>query len=135
MKTPKFHCSRTAAKYVFHKGLTKAAFPLFAVGIFVTSTNSFLFSLKNDLNKPFKSEIYRKPEEAIYDFANYGPTFGRHDLVLSNRCHASHPVSYTNLGANYKPPFGYEFESKEAQEIMPGSFSFVCSDYEVFYQA
>lgn len=50
------------------------------------SDKSFLFSLKNRYNKPFKMNVYQNHGNAQYNNNGYGPTFGGgHDLYLANR--------------------------------------------------
>ena len=78
--------------------------------------------------------LYRNPQNAIYSNNGYGPTFGAHDIYISNNCHTN-TNSFSNLGHTYRPPNGYTPYSSQANELFAGSYKFRCDEYEVFYQA
>ena len=96
--------------------------------------SAFLFSLKNHLGRSYKMRLYRNPQNAIYSNNGYGPTFGAHDIYISNNCHTN-TNSYSNLGQAYLPPHGYGYGSAQARAVFAGSYKFRCDEYEVFYQA
>ena len=100
---------------------------------YTSSRRAFLFSLKNHLNRAFKSDTYRNYEYAVKGNTSYGPTFGGgHDLYLSNQCHLN-TKSYSNLGFTYLAPEGYVHGSAEARSAFARSDTFRCDEYEVFY--
>ena len=98
------------------------------------SNAAFLFSLRNHLNHSYKMFLYRHHGNAIYSNNGYGPTFGGHDIYISNNCHTN-TNSYSELGHAYRPPNGYGYTSSQARAVFAGSRTFRCDEYEVFYQA
>ncbi|CAH3131890.1 unnamed protein product [Porites lobata] len=103
---------------------------------YVYSNKSFLFSLYNikgyaPVKVNIKSSQY---STAIYACSSYGPTFGGHDLHISNNA-ASNSYSYTYCGHTYPLPTGYSASSWYCRFYGGGSSAyFTLTDVEVFYQ-
>ena len=93
------------------------------------SSNSFIFSLINKEGlAPFKSTV-KCPKYAIYRDRSYGPTFGGHEIHISNNAN-SNTVSYTNFRNRcYPVPSGVQ----NMQTILAGSYNFTPDEVEVFY--
>ena len=73
-----------------------------------------------------------RTQYAIYTYDRYGPTFGRGgDIYISGD--ASTKKSYTYFGNNYKLR-GYEKGKKKTKELLAGSFGFLPSEIEVYYE-
>ena len=73
-----------------------------------STSNAFIFSLRNkeDL-EPFKSMVTR-PSYAIYKNLGFGPTFGNgYDIYIANNAN-SNTNSYTNFGKHYSLPNGVQ---------------------------
>ena len=97
-----------------------------------------MFSLKNKDNlQPFKLPIVQVDTATISN-PSYGALFGAGstysgiDLFISG-----HPPSskcYADLGNSYKLPEGYMKGTDEARNLLAGSFWFLPSEIEVFYQ-
>ena len=99
----------------------------------MSSVNAFLFSLKNKDNlKPFKAAVYRNSQTALYHDSGYGPTFGGHDLYISNNANLN-TVSYTKLGNTYQLPPGYTSDAANTKALLAGTYYFTPSEIEVFY--
>ena len=87
--------------------------------------NAFLFSLVNHQNDPIKLECV-KPEFAIYNYEEYGPTFGRgYDIFISDHSNSNlesccNLVVYTHAR--------YECDST----VLAGTENFQTDDIEVF---
>lgn len=101
------------------------------------STNSFLFSLRNnDDLSPFKAPIFQHYKNATWHNPNYGPSFGYGfigcDLYLSNNPHIS-SQSYTNFGYIYKPPEGYAYKEDKTYALLAGDYYFRPTEMEVFF--
>ena len=97
------------------------------------SVNAFLFSLKNKDNlEPFKAAVYRNSHRALYHYSGYGPTFGGHDLHISNNSNLN-TNSYTDFGSTYQPPPGYTPGAANTQDLLAGTHHFTPSEVEVFY--
>ena len=101
-------------------------------------SSAFLFSLKNDENKPCKMKCV-EPKKAI--FTRYMPVFGSNifnsysdvkhgDIFISNNPNKNFS-SCSQLGKNYKHP-EYAFESNEANCFLAGSSRFQVSEIEIF---
>lgn len=105
-------------------------FPSFHVGNgYTRSTKSFLYSLYNPYgyhNRKFAIRSAYYPY-AIYDHANYGPTFGNgHDILTSGTS------GYSYCGHSYQLPPGASYGS--SCTFYTGSHSFTLSEIEVFYE-
>ena len=99
----------------------------------VSSVNAFLFSLKNKDNlKPFKAAVYQNSQNALYHRSDYGPTFGGHDLHISNNSNLN-TNSYTDFGSTYQPPPGYTRGAANTKALLAGTHDFTPSEVEVFY--
>ena len=98
------------------------------------SWNSFIFSFVNRGNRPpFKSNVYRNPQYAIYTNSGYGPTFGGHDIYIRNGAGSS-TGSYTYPGNTYRLPNGYSYGKSNTKSFLAGNYNnFRLSELEVFY--
>ena len=108
---------------------------VFSVGSdYKSSSKAFIFSLRNKYNvKPFKADIYRYNQNAIYTNPGYGPTFGgSHDIYIANSAGSS-ASSHTYFGYTYRPPSGYSYGSSNTKALLAGSNYFTPSEVEVFY--
>ena len=100
---------------------------------FQQSYVSFLFSLKNKDNlRPFKAPVFRNHQKAICSHPSYGPNFGERDLYISNNSHVNQQ-SFTNFGATYQPPPGYDYGTPQTQSLLAGSYHFTPNEVEIFY--
>jgi hypothetical protein len=84
--------------------------------------------------QPFKCPIINGNNcYAIYCNPSYGATFGGgHDLYIFNNAN-SNQSSYSNLGATYQPPPGYQYNTQQTQALFAGSKNFTPTEIEVFY--
>ncbi|XP_028405296.1 uncharacterized protein LOC114527802 [Dendronephthya gigantea] len=98
------------------------------------STKSFIFSLRNRYNlRPFKADVYRNSQNAIYTGPSLGLIFGGgHDIYIANNAGQS-TSSHSNFGLTYRPPSGYNYGASNTQALLAGSYSFTPSEVEVFY--
>jgi len=97
---------------------------------YVSSSNSWLFSLKKSGSVPMKITNHVK----MYSIAacpQFMCTFGGgHDLHIADDCNKT-TSSYANLGHSYYVA-GVAHKSKEAQELLAGAAHFKVDDIEVF---
>ena len=71
---------------------------------------------------------------SIYCGSSYGPTFGGHDIHISNYA-SSNSDSYSNLGYTYSPPSGYSYGSTFARTFLAGTYwNFTPDEVETFYE-
>ena len=99
----------------------------------VSSVNAFLFSLKNKDNlELFKAAVHQNSQRAFYHYSGYGPTFGGHDLRISNNANLN-TLSYTDFGVTYQPPPGYTRGAANTKALLAGTHDFTPSEVEVFY--
>ncbi|XP_020624435.1 uncharacterized protein LOC110061916 [Orbicella faveolata] len=96
-----------------------------------STSNAFIFSLRNneDLG-PFKSNV-TNPSRAIYRGSGYGPTFGWGlDIHIADNAN-SNTNSYSNFGEynDYSVPSGVQ----EEDTILAGTPHFTPDEVEVFY--
>ena len=98
-------------------------------GGYGSTSNAFIFSLRNKEGLgPFKSMVTR-PSRAIYRSSSYGPIFGGgHDIKIYNNAN-SNTHSYTNFGVSYSVPSGVQ----DKKTILAGSYNFSPDEVEVFY--
>ena len=92
-----------------------------------TDSIAFLFSLTNSSNTPLKLKV-NFPENAVYHFLNYGPTFGAgRDLHVSSLSN----TSYMNL-KSYEFPNG--ISGNEGGQFIVGGYDnkFQTAEIEVF---
>ena len=96
-----------------------------------STSNAFIFSLRNKEGLgPFKSMV-RKPSNAIYRHSGYGPIFGHGwDIFIANNAN-SNQNSYTYFGHSYSLPSGVHDQST----LLAGTQTFTPDDWEVFYLA
>jgi len=94
-----------------------------------STSNAFIFSLRNKEGLgPFKSMVTR-PSNAIYRHSSYGPTFGNgHDIYIANNAN-SNTNSYTDFGYSYSVPS----EVQDKKTILAGTYKFTPDEVEVFY--
>ena len=97
-----------------------------------TTSNAFIFSLRNSENVlPFKTVVTTK-SQAICKRESNGPTFGGgHDLFVDLNLLKEPPRSYSKLGHSYKPTAA----RIELTKVLAGSFNFVLDEVEVFFLA
>ena len=81
-------------------------------------------------NQPIKMKT-NDPVYSIFCSSEFGPSFGVGDMTISNNANVKDNDNLANLGTNYKHP-QYDFESKEAQSFLAGSFRFQLSEIEVY---
>ena len=95
---------------------------------------SFIFSLKNRDNlPPFKSELERNRQYAMYAMENTGATFGAGwDLHISDNAN-SNSGSATRFGGSYKLPNGYYYSTEKTNNLLAGSFYFTPDEVEVLF--
>ena len=101
-------------------------------------SKAFLFSLVNKpgwapvkLTKTGYYSSYRA--YSTYSCSSYGPTFGGHDIYVSDYA-SSNTNSHTNLGHDYGPPSGYSYQSTFAQTFLAGSYHFQPDEVETFFE-
>ena len=83
--------------------------------------------------QPFKCPIiYDKNSRAIICNPSYGAIFGVGDLYIVNNANTNQN-SYSNLGATYKPPAGYQYGTPQARSLFAGSYNFTPTEIEAFY--
>ena len=100
-------------------------------GYYASTSNAFIFSLRNKEGLgPFKSMVAR-PSVAIYRYSGYGPTFGDgHDIRIYNNAN-SNTGSYTDFGQHnaYSVPSGVQ----DQYTILAGTRNFTPDEVEVFH--
>ena len=106
------------------------------------SRKAFIYSLTNNkgsgrhaVYNPVKLRV--KPDmssqaQAVRMCDFYGPTFGMHDILISNNA-ASNQDSYTHCGDKYPLPPGYSLSGYRCK-FYAGSVFFTPTDIEVFYE-
>lgn len=96
-----------------------------------TTSNAFIFSLRNKEElHPFKSMVLQ-PEKAIYSISYFGPTFGwGYDIHISDNAN-SNLNSYADFASDgyYETPKGVQ----DLTTILAGTDYFSPNDWEVFY--
>jgi len=98
-------------------------------GSWSSTSNAFIFSLRNKEGlRPFKSTVTR-PSYAILRSSYYGPVFGQ-DIRIYNNAN-SNQYSYTRFGSSYSLPS----EVQDQRTILAGTNYFTPDDWEVFYLA
>ena len=95
-----------------------------------SAPGSFIFSLDNQT----KHNIDKNEKFAIRGNAEYGPSFGGSDIVLSYKEEINDPArpNWSNMGYTYSLPAGVSFESDAAQLYLAGSYRFKVDEYEVY---
>ena len=102
-------------------------------GGYGSTSNAFIFSLRNKEGlQPFKSMV-SNPTKAIYRLSSFGPTFGKasHAIHIANNADSNNN-SFTDFGqrdGSYPVPSGVQDE----QTILAGTFNFSPDEVEVFY--
>jgi len=93
-----------------------------------STSNAFIFSLRNKEGLgPFKSMVTR-PSKAIYKYSSYGPYFGGYDIYIANNAN-SNTNSHTYFGVSYSVPSGVQ----NKYTILAGTHNFTPDEVEVFY--
>ena len=100
-------------------------------GGWASTSNTFIFSLRNKEGLgPFKSTV-RIPSRAIYRYSSYGPTFGAGaDIYIADNAN-SNTNSHTDFGKYNSYSVLSEVQSKYT--ILAGTRSFTPDEVEVFY--
>jgi len=98
-------------------------------GGYASTSNAFIFSLRNKEGLgPLKSMV-TSPLHAIVSSSSYGPTFGAgHDIRIVNNAN-SNTNSYTNFGNSYSVPSRVQGK----KTILAGTYKFTPDEVEVFY--
>ena len=100
-------------------------------GTYGSTSNAFIFSLRNKEGlPPFKSMVAIS-SYAIYRYSGYGPTFGGgHDIKIADNAN-SNTNSYTNFGESnyYSVPSGVQ----NSYTVLAGTRNFTPDEVEVFY--
>ena len=98
---------------------------------YTSASKAFLFSLyNNDGYNPVKLTQYQNQHLAMYHCSSYGPTFGNHDIKISDNA-LSNSNSHTRCGYTYSVPSGY---STGNCGFFTGGNGFTPTDIEVFYE-
>jgi len=94
-----------------------------------STSNAFIFSLRNKEGLgPFKSMVM-SPGYAIYRGSSYGPTFGAGwDIYIANNSNSNNN-SQTFFGQTYTLPSGVQ----DRFNILAGTHTFTPDEVEVFY--
>ena len=96
------------------------------------ASKAFIFSLYNVKGyNPVKLTQYQNQQYAMYRCNTYGPTFGNHDIYISDGS-GNNQNSYTRCGYTYTTPSGY---STGNCGFFTGGSHFSPKDVEVFYEA
>ncbi|CAH3134149.1 unnamed protein product [Pocillopora meandrina] len=96
------------------------------------ASKAFIFSLYNVKGyNPVKLTQYRYQQYAMYRCNTYGPTFGGHDIYISDGS-GNNQNSYTRCGSTYTTPSGYSYGNCG---FFTGGSHFSPTDVEVFYEA
>ncbi|XP_068736659.1 uncharacterized protein [Montipora capricornis] len=98
---------------------------------------AFLFSLRNKpgwapTKLPQTGLFSHYRVHSIYDCNTHGPTFGGHDIYISNLA-SSGTSSNSNLGYTYSPPAGHAYDNTFLQTFLAGTHNFRPTEVEVFY--
>lgn len=96
---------------------------------FAADLYSFIFSLKNKLDKPLLIKC-NDPKNAIYCNSDYGPCFGNDDLKISSDSNLNSD-SKSNLGFSYEHD-DFEYGSKETKIFLANSYRFQVAEIEVY---
>ena len=102
-----------------------------SAGSYASTSNSFIFSLRNKESlPPFKSNV-TNPSRAIYRDSGYGPTFGNgHDIRIADNAN-SNANSYADFG-QYNV-YSVPSRVQDQYTILAGTRHFKPDDWEVFY--
>ncbi|XP_022805494.1 uncharacterized protein LOC111342666, partial [Stylophora pistillata] len=96
-----------------------------------SASKAFVFSLYNAKGyNPVKLTQYRYQQNAMYRCSSYGPTFGGHDIYVSNDA-GNNQNSSTSCGSTYSKPPGY---SNGYCGFFTGARYFTPSDIEVLFE-
>jgi len=90
---------------------------------------SFIFSLVNKDNKPFKA-VFTNSEYAINCHSYFGPIFGSGDIHIMSSSN-SNRRSFSYFGNSYEHA-DYQFGTEKAKTILAGSHYFQTHEIEVF---
>lgn len=106
-------------------------FPLESTGAYGYTPKAFIFSLHNKEGlTPFKSMV-KKPHEAIYRGASYGPTFGPGwDIYIANNAN-SNINSHTDFGD--QDAYTIPSAVKDRYTVLAGTHYFSPDEVEVFH--
>ena len=98
-------------------------------GGYGSTSNAFIFSLRNkERLGPFKSMVMN-PSSAIHKGSCCGPTFGEgHDIFIADNAN-SNTDSVSSFGKSYSVPSGVQVGSA----ILAGTDKFTPDEVEVFY--
>lgn len=100
--------------------------------IYKRDPNAFLFSLKNENEKPIRIHC-SEPNYAVCSKSEFGPIFGGgNDICILNESNL-HSKNFSRLGCSYKHPL-YEYESYEGHKFLAGTKYFQTKEIEVYYR-
>ena len=112
---------KTSKNYIFG-GYTGA--PWNCNNGYIEDTNSFIFSLKNCEDTPFKANCTDN-ETSIYGGSEFGPSFGTKDIQLV-KCFPDCLNGTSSMGVSYENPLS------KSKSILAGSKSFRTTEIEVY---
>lgn len=104
---------------------------------YLSDPDTFIFSLVNKDDRPFKVMAVKNGYNAIRCYSNFGPSFGggdrlagTKDIKIASYSNAN-KESYSDFGYTYKHP-DYQYGTEKANKILAGSFYFKTTEIEVF---
>ncbi|KAJ5072761.1 pep-cterm sorting domain-containing protein [Anaeramoeba ignava] len=105
---------------------------------FISDSNAFIFSLRNDKNdrKSEKFTIKKGKEEfAIYYGLEEGPTFGKYGDGDAEFCfYDSLQGYYSNFGYCYNLPKGIKWNTNESKDYLAGSYDdWIVDELETYF--
>jgi len=103
--------------------------PWESIGGLGSTSNAFIFSLRNKEGLgPFKSNV-TIPSRAIFKFSGYGPVFGNGNIHIANNANSNTQSHTYNFGHTYSVPSGVQ----DKRTILAGTRNFTPDEVEVFY--
>ncbi|KAJ5067937.1 pep-cterm sorting domain-containing protein [Anaeramoeba ignava] len=124
---------KTTQNFIFG-GFTKNGWISGSNGRYISDSDAFIFSLRNDKNDRESQKFTVKQGEegnAIYYHSNFGPIFGfGHDLYLKSDL----KTGCTDFGWAYDTPNGITYDTDEAQSYLAGSYdSWIVDEVETYF--
>ena len=99
-------------------------------GYYASTSNAFIFSLRNKEGIGAIKSLVTDPSHAINRRSDYGPTFGgpTSDIYIASYAN-SIQSSFKNFGHSFSVPSGVQ----DPSTILAGALSFTLDEWEVFY--
>ena len=99
---------------------------------YCADSTAFIFSLRrNGISNSTKFAI-TDPNFAILGFSKYGPTFGNHDLFMSDGSDMK-TGSFANLGCSFELPPGYTIQNEQTKSFLAGNYNnWLTTEIEVY---